>query len=165
MRVGWIPTVVHGHAEVPLSRGAVCTVDLADLPSIRGFAWSALSTPDGHLYAYCSSAKLLMHRLLLGLSDFRIKCDHANLDTLDNRRLNLRVATNTENSFNRNASKNSKTGVKGVSFDAHRGKFVSHISVNGRQRMLGRFDLIDDAKAAYVAESKRLHGVFARNDK
>jgi hypothetical protein len=42
-----------------------------------------------------------LHRVLLGIEDREVQCDHLNRDVLDNRRANLRVATPSENRLNR----------------------------------------------------------------
>lgn len=52
---------------------------------------------------------------------------------------------------------NSKTGVRGVSFDATREVWVAKISYNGRRISLGSFPTLDQAQDAYteVAEAIR----------
>ena len=88
--------------------------------------------------------------------------DHRNGDKLDNRWANLREATNGENIRNSVLRKDNKTGVKGICWDAHHKKWCAQISVAGRQRRIGRFDKIDDAREAIIAARKELHGEFAR---
>lgn len=88
--------------------------------------------------------------------------DHINCDRADNRFCNLREATRSQNHCNRTLSVRSTTGVKGVCWDASRGKWMAHISLGGRFHNLGRFDDINAAAAAYAAASSNLHGEFGR---
>jgi hypothetical protein len=54
-----------------------------------------------------------MHRFILGYPNDQV--DHVNHDTLDNRRCNLRVVTQSQNMANAGLRKASITGFKGVS--------------------------------------------------
>lgn len=108
--------------------------------------------------------KLLMHRELMGLTDPKVKCDHANGNKLDNRTDNLRVATVSENNSNRVSF-----GIypfKGVtSFQrkpTHEIKYTSRITVNGKTKLLGVFKSKIAAAIAYDAAAEELHGEFAR---
>ena len=60
--------------------------------------------------------------------------------------------------------KNNKSGYRGVSFDKARKKWVSRIVINYRQNVLGYFDSVEDAVAAYNRASEEHHGEFARQD-
>lgn len=82
--------------------------------------------------------------------------DHVNQVKTDNRIVNLREATNQQNSFNRR-SKNKL--YKGVIF--HRGKFIARISRDGITRHLGCFDSEESASQAYQQAATTLHGDFA----
>ena len=72
--------------------------------------------------------------------------DHINHNTLDNRKDNLRVTTNSNNLRNGTIRTNNKTGVKGVSYCKERKKYVASIKVNYKTINLGRFDTLEEAK-------------------
>lgn len=87
--------------------------------------------------------------------------DHINGDTLDNRIANLRLATRAQNGANQGLRRNNTSGVKGVSWDAKRGRWFASITIEGKSKALGRFDDFDDAVAARKAAEDEHHGVFA----
>ena len=62
--------------------------------------------------------------------------DHLNGNTLDNRRVNLRVVTHQENMMNKADYKNNSSGVKGVNINSQ-GLWVARIQVGGKRIFLG----------------------------
>ncbi len=94
--------------------------------------------------------------------------DHRNMDADDNRWKNLREATKTQNSANRGAQKNSRSGSKGVYHVP--GYYVrekadawkAEITVNGQSYRLGYYRTVREAAAAYLAAAKEHFGEFAR---
>jgi len=86
--------------------------------------------------------------------------DHINMIVDDNRISNLREATGTQNQFNKPHQSNSKSGIRGVSFDAESGKWKAQIGVNKTRVTIGRFKDINEAKEAYNDYAKKLHGEF-----
>lgn len=74
--------------------------------------------------------------------------DHANRVRSDDRFLNLRPATSSQNGMNKCVRSDNKSGVTGVSFDTARGKWAARIRVSGKYVSLGRYQNIDDAIAA-----------------
>lgn len=88
--------------------------------------------------------------------------DHINGNTLDNRKINLRLCTNDENLRNRKINKNCKSGVKGVRWHKSSKKWLAQISYNREMMYLGSFDDINDAALAYSEASKKYHGAYGR---
>lgn len=87
-----------------------------------------------------------------------VHVDHKNTSSLDNRWDNLRLATHTQNQWNRGAHADGKLGIRGV--DQHRGKYRARITKNGKRVTLGYWTNPEAADAAYKAASERLHGAF-----
>jgi hypothetical protein len=102
-----------------------------------------------------------MHREIMN-APAGLLVDHRNRDSLDNRRENLRLATPSQNSYNRQKSK-SKTSsrYRGVTFDKHAGKWIARIKYQGKTIWLGYFDNEIDAAKAYDAAAKKYYGEFA----
>jgi len=88
--------------------------------------------------------------------------DHADLDPLNNRWRNLRLATRSQNIANGHCRANNKMGVKGVSFHKETGMYGARIRVTGVQRSLGHFKAAEEAHAAYCVAAAKAFGEFAR---
>lgn len=106
--------------------------------------------------------KELLHRKILGLTDSAIQGDHKNGNGLDNRRENLRAATNQQNSQNVSAHRDGTSRFRGVSWDAARGKWTAGIGIDGKRVGLGRFETEEDAARIYDAAAARQFGEFAK---
>jgi len=103
---------------------------------------------------------LLMHRFILNAPK-GIMVDHINHNSLDNRKINLRLCTNSQNQMNVLKHKKSLSGYKGVSLNKETMKWISKIVFNKKTINLGYFiDKIDAAKA-YNEKAKELFGEFA----
>lgn len=74
--------------------------------------------------------------------------DHINGDASDNRWFNLRQVSRRENGLNRPLPANNKSGILGVRLDKRSQKWVASIKVAGKDKHLGTFSEIDDARAA-----------------
>jgi hypothetical protein len=88
--------------------------------------------------------------------------DHINGNKADNRIVNLRAATRSQNCANTPVRRNSKSGLKGVRWQEHAGKWKAQIKDRDGSRHLGYFDSKEAAHAAYVEAAGRLFGEFAR---
>lgn len=88
--------------------------------------------------------------------------DHINGERLDNRIVNLREATISQNRKNRAAGKLNRNRLKGAHFVSRTGKWRSVIVTDGKAHFLGTFGNEEDAHKAYIAAAIKLHGEFAR---
>lgn len=147
---------------IPLTQGKFAIVDAEDFEWLSQWKWYAC-LKHGNWYAYTKHSKLCMQRLILGLTagDGK-KSDHINHRTLDNRRRNIRICTNTENQQNRNISKNNTSGFKGVYWGKDREKWITRIQFNKKKIWLGYFSNKIEAAKCYDKAAKKLFGEFAR---
>lgn len=88
--------------------------------------------------------------------------DHINMDKHDNRWINLRAATKSQNMANRGPQRNNTSGFKGVVYYKQYKNWVSNIWKEGKLHHIGYFNTAQEAHAAYSAAAIRLFGEFAR---
>ena len=90
--------------------------------------------------------------------------DHQNHDPSDNRISNLRLASHSQNGFNRMQAAG-KVPFKGVYWMPTKGRFAAQIKGNRQWKWLGLHDTAEDAARAYDAAALDLHGEFAKTNK
>ena len=91
-----------------------------------------------------------------------LQIDHIDGKRLNNRFVNLRLASNPQNNWNRFLSPKSFSGFKGVSWCKRDCKWRACIQVYGRKIYLGMYDTPELAHMAYCKAAAELHGEFAR---
>lgn len=88
------------------------------------------------------------------IHEYLMKCpsgmeiDHINKNTLDNRRVNLRICTHQQNQCNQPLQRNNTSGVTGVSYYPPRGKFRARIKVGQHDIHLGYYNTFLEAVQA-----------------
>jgi len=105
----------------------------------------------------------LIHSLIMETPKGMV-VDHINADPLDNRRCNLRICTNAENSRNNTLSKTNSIGLKGVQSAKANGSAKPHrarIKHNYQEIQLGTFVTKEEAAIAYDQKALELFGEFA----
>lgn len=140
--------------EITLTQDQVALVDDEDYNLLSQFNWHYA---DGYARTHYINEKgqrriLLMHRLLMGMPKGLV--DHINMNGLDNRRLNLRLATASQNMGN------SKTHKRGIYYKPQDKRWCAQIQTNGVKRWLGSFKTEQDALAAYQAAAKEYWGEY-----
>jgi len=105
---------------------------------------------------------VLAHRVLwfMAHGEFPTTVDHINGVRTDNRAVNMRAASYSDNNANRPAL--SAERLKGATLDKRTGRYVAQISRDGRNKFLGRFNTEAEAHAAYISAVQHLHGEFAK---
>ena len=148
-------------------REAIAMIDESDVPLVMdGVAkWYATQISGGGkiIYAvrFVGRSPKLMHRHILGLTDRKIKTDHKNHNGLDNRRDNIRRATQLHNMWNLSAHKDSTSSYLGVSWCAERRLWQSFIKFEGKNRFICRASTEEEAARAYDAKAREYFGEFA----
>lgn len=104
--------------------------------------------------------KIWMHRQIMNAPE-DMEVDHINGNTLDNRRINLRLCNHVENVRNQHIARGATSRYKGVSWDSRSGKWQAQIGFNTRVIYLGRFADEADAAAAYDRAARERFGEFA----
>lgn len=102
--------------------------------------------------------------MLVGPIPVGMQIDHINGDPSDNRLVNLRLATNQQNSLNsrRKSGPSIWRGLpRGVSPNHKR--WQAKIRINYKEKSLGTFSTIEEASAAYEAAYLARAGAFARS--
>lgn len=90
--------------------------------------------------------------------------DHKNGIRDDNRWINLRTASATENMQNRKIHKNNTSGIPGVYWHKRRRMWHAHIKVNKKNLFLGCFSDLSEAANVVNDARERYFGEFARID-
>jgi hypothetical protein len=153
--------------EIPLSQGKVALVDDEDFEWLSQWKWSLT-----HNYAFrrlrkaedvaCgqrrSSTHVTMHRAIMR-PPVALDVDHINGDGLDNRRMNLRVASQQENLRNQGCVAGS--GFKGVYLHKRDRCFNVVMRIDGAVKYLGYFKDAEKAARFYDDVARRHHGRFA----
>jgi len=100
-----------------------------------------------------------LHREIMQVFDKLLVVDHIehkNTGTLNNRKSNLRVASDGQNSKNRKSKNvNNKSGFRNVFWDSKDKRWLVMLQVNKKQTCFGRFKLEDLEKAGARAEEAR----------
>lgn len=145
--------------RIPLTKGEFAIVDEDDFERLSQHKW-CVRFQGSRKVAVRGGGKIYMHREVMGNPDSMI--DHINLNPLDNRKSNLRLANHSTNGANQATRTSSKSGYKGVVWEKDRSKFRAQIKVNGVTKNLGRFTSAYDAAKAYNEAAIESFGEFAR---
>jgi hypothetical protein len=141
----------------------VILVDDADYPAVSQYHWNVFAV-HGNLYARSkiNGKQVYLHRFLqpeiLGL------IDHANGNSLDNQRENIRAASYAQNSSNRGKNQTKTTSkYKGVFPDLLPGRsgWSARICANRKKIYIGHYQSEIEAARAYDQAAQTLQGEYA----
>jgi len=154
---------------INLTQGQSTQVDDEDFEKLNKYKWFAWFCKSTNSYYAIRQTKgtpqivVRMHREVVNCPKGKV-VDHINGDTLDNRKENLRICTQGENTKNRrDKNKNNTSGLKGVCLrkTKHKGKvyqtWVAQIGIDKKRVYLGSFKTKELAHEAYKEASKKYH--------
>lgn len=144
---------------IDLRDGLFAIIDADSEELVAGYLWTPIRI-KGLIYARACVGRdrILMHNLITGWG----RCDHVNGDGLDNRRVNLREATKSQNGANRRKSvPGTASRFKGVSRHADGRQWRAQIGVNGEKVYLGLYLSEEAAARAYDDKARAAFGEFA----
>lgn len=140
-------------------------IDLEDLERVINFpyTWFAkYSTTIRDYYAAASvyhselkrSRPLHLHQFILNTNSNHV--DHKNHKPRDNRKSNLREISPSENYKNRDGkNSNNTSGYRNVSWDSRGERWLVQLQVNGKNKVLGKFEKDNLDEAGKFAEEMR----------
>ena len=121
------------------SKGEEFYFDLDDYDKIVNYGWIIIKT--GYVVAKKphSRKNMYMHKLVCDNNFTELYVDHINGIKNDNRKCNLRIATNSQNSMNAKIRNDNTSGVTGVSWNKLLNMWESRIMINQKNFTLGIF--------------------------
>lgn len=134
------------YRTIPLTRGLVALVDEADYGALSAFKWYAIEGYAGRKLPHPTQPgkqiTILMHRQIMGCSyGDGVQVDHRDTNRLNCRRANLRCSTQAQNTRNRGADRDNRSGgLKGVTWCKRQLKFIARIGFERKYVYLGAFD-------------------------
>lgn len=153
--------IISGARIIPLSNGEITFVDEEDFQTLKKLRWYRIK--GGYaVNDYRNKGKRTMrymHREIMQ-TPRGMQTDHVNRNKLDNRRINLRIATAAQNQGNRGIDKRNTSGLKGV-IPYKNGKWMAQIKIANKSKYLGLFESKHEAHGAYMKAASEYHGAFA----
>lgn len=146
------------------TKGEPFYFDKEDYDLIKDYCW--MIGNDGYvkttLHNNNETSTLLFHRYIFKLDDKQNNfVDHINHITIDNRKQNLRVVTNSQNCMNHKLKSNNTSGVTGVSYDLKSNKWHSRIGINNKEISLGFYDDFKEAVEVRKKAEEKYHGEYS----
>ena len=133
--------------------------DIDDYDKIKDYCWYI----NGRSYVEArditqKKSHILFHRIIL--PDEKT-IDHINHKKNDNRKLNLRSVTSSQNGMNRGVLKNNASGYTGVYHNKSNNKWYALIRVNNKLIYLGQFTNFEDAVRTRKEAEEKYFGEYS----
>lgn len=151
--------------KIPLTQGQFALVDDDDFELVSRYKWYAKWDKKTKSFRPCTAIRntdgkqqtVLMYRLVMNAKPGEM-VDHIHHDTLDSRKSELRLCTNSQNMMNTGKPSKNSSGHKGVSKTGQ--KWRARIRIDSNQIHLGYYTDINDAIAARAAAVNLYHKEF-----
>ena len=132
-------------------------IDKEDYRKVKDYCWCS---SHGYAVAPIRGEKnkfARMHRIIMdcGENEDDLVVDHINHDITDNRKRNLRIATNAQNNWNSINSHNS-----GIKYNSNKNTWKVSINYNLQNINLGEFNSYDEAQEIRNKAEQIFYGEF-----
>lgn len=118
-------------------------IDVEDVTLLGNHKWRSVikKRKEKELHYLGTKHTIYFHRLITGNPD--IEVDHINKNTLDNRKSNLRVISNSINRINYGLPINNTSGIKGVI--KRKNKYKAELQIYNKRYVSPLYDSIEEA--------------------
>ena|SRR3990167_6595245 len=154
--------------EIKLTKGKTALINDGDFGQLNKFRWycnhygyAVREKYFGMMNGKRKRSCVWMHREILKTPN-GLFTDHINGDRLDNRRENLRMATNQQNKANEGLRKTNTSGYKGVTWDKDREKWMAQIMFGGKHIWIAHCKTRQEAAKKYDQAAINYFGSFAK---
>jgi hypothetical protein len=135
--------------------------DMDDYDKIKNYCWYEYSYRNKkynclRAFQYETGMQIKMHHIIMGKY-----YDHIDRNPLNNRKNNLRQATNLENARNKSMTSRNTSGFIGVYWIKKMNKWSAQIGINNKMVVLGYFENKEDAIRARLEAEAKYFGEFA----
>ena len=152
-----------GETEITLRSGHVVLMDIEEALKFVGISMWVTNHGYVRVAGRHGVRERYLHREITGADETYV-VDHINGNKLDNRKSNLRVCYQFQNSSNQKIQKSNKSGVAGVYWCNTRLLWVAQISYKNKTISLGRYKTFEEAVNARRKKEDELQGNYsARN--
>lgn len=142
-------------------------IDTKYVEDVKKVYWGVIKTKGNNIYLRSSKSRsdknlVRLHRYIYFL-EYGIELkdgdviDHKNRNTFDNRISNLNLVTYLENAQNASTRRDNTSGVKGVSWNKKKKRWVAYIQYNKKKKVLGAFSTLDEAKKKRIDAEEKYH--------
>ena len=136
-------------------------IDLCDIELVKYHKWRFNSF--GHVVTGSGKGNIRdVSHVVLGIDkslDSEIIVDYVNGNPRDNRRINLKICTHSQNHLSNNS-----TGIIGVSYDKNRHVYAPEIRIGKKRVHLGRYRSIEEAAYVRLVAEKDLFKEFVNDN-
>lgn len=140
-------------------------IDLDDIELVKYHKWR-FST-SGHVVTGSGAGNIrdLSHIIMqIPKEEDSTVVDHINGNPIDNRKSNLRICTQSQNSLNKSHVSNNTTGIIGVSYDKCRNAYAPEIRIGKKRVHLGRYKTMEEAAYVRFVAEQYLFKEFANEE-
>jgi hypothetical protein len=144
-----------------LKNGGYALVDIDDYKILNKYSWSHFNVSKStYARATVNGKQINMHRVIMSAPKGML-VDHINGNGLDNRKINLRLCTHSENARNSRISSNNSSGFIGVDYKKSHKLWRARITLNRKEIFVGLFETAKEAHDARLAILKKYHEDFS----
>lgn len=143
------------------SKGNKFTIDIEDWVKCKDYCW--LINDYGYVTTGIDGKFIQLHRFIMNPPKGML-IDHINGDPTDNRKSNLRIVTQQQNSMNHTMSNRNTSGHTGVYWEKGWNKWTASISYKKEYIYLGHFNNLEDAIKARQEAEKKYFGEYRRKE-